>query len=143
VNVQFSCSFTCFQLLSFSSNYKMVNYFFLVDLFTSIQCTTTVDTFCRHVLVPHHLLALASVTLNVFQQHIYRTLLWTQLLAAYNMWHIPQVPCPSITISDTTLFTIPATCCCASVISQHLTSNNAELYSCVAVYPDLSSFLCF
>jgi hypothetical protein len=116
----------------------MVTYFSLVDLFTSMKCTPTVDTFCRH-----HLLALASITLNVFQQHIYHTLLWTSLLAAYNMWDTPQVPHPFITISDTILFTIPATCCCASIISRHLTSSNAELYSCVAVSPDLSSFLCF
>jgi hypothetical protein len=57
----------------------------------------------RHFLVPHHLLALASMTLNVFQQRIYHTLLWTLLLAAYNMWDTPQVPCPFITISDNTI----------------------------------------
>jgi len=121
----------------------MVTYFSLVDLFTSMKCTPTVDTFCRHFLVPHHLLALASVTLNVFQQQIYHTVLGTWILAAYNMWDTPQVPCPFITINDTILFTIPATFCCASVISQHLTSSNAELYSCIAISPDVSSFLCF
>lgn len=72
---------------------------------------------CGHILLtlplPHHLLALTSVTLNVFKQHIYHALLCNWLLAAYNMWDIPQVPCPFITISDTILFTIPATCCCA------------------------------
>jgi len=61
----------------------------------------------------------------------------------HNMWDTPQVPCPFITISDTILFIIPALCCHASVISQHLTSSNAELYSCIAVYSDHSSFLCF
>jgi hypothetical protein len=121
----------------------MVTYFSLEDLFTSVKCTLIVDTFCRHFIVPHHLLALASVTLHVFQQHIHYTLLWTQLLAAYNMWDTPQVPCPFITVGDTILFSIPAPWCCASVLSQHLTSSNAELYSGVAVSPDLSSFLCF
>jgi hypothetical protein len=57
-----------------SSDQKMVTYFSLEDLFTSVKRTLIVDTFCRHFIVPHHLLALASVTLHVFQQHIYYTL---------------------------------------------------------------------
>jgi integral membrane sensor domain MASE1 len=52
----------------------MVTYFSLVDLFTSMKCTLTVDAFCRHFLVPHNLLALASMTLNVFQHHTHHTL---------------------------------------------------------------------